>query len=405
MLADLASWVERGWIGAEEAFVLSARAIAEPSRNLGIRGTPRPGQAVDPRASLAKLVDVEVQETSGVAEALVAEKREEAEALLRAIVEARGADGAYLALVPFVTRHIYDYGHGAIFLTKGIELSRRFPAAATEVMAAVTVMLGWATADTSLPPFAATREALARVMEINIAADGAPVADRRAYEAAVLAGEREAVRATLEELSRGASPVWLLRAAARAAAERTRRFDAAWEQRLDAEIGVLDVTHAVTFAEAAIALSTARGASMRHAARLAVLAAGFVGKLRHADAAEPPAATKASGDLKEAAAARDVGRALAIVAELDAAGRREAYRELAPFMALDAAVRPIFYAHTVKMTEALSRLEAGDPEADSTYLAALVAYAVPRRPESVPRRVAAVAKKFLADGRPPEGLY
>jgi hypothetical protein len=68
-------------------------------------------------------------------------------------------------------------------------------------------------------------------------------------------------------------------------------------------------------------------------------------------------------------------------------------------------VRPIFYAHTVKMTEALRRLDEADPQADGAYLEALVAFMVPPRPEHRPRRTAAVAAQFLRDGRPPEGLY
>ena len=121
---------------------------------------------------------------------------------------------------------------------------------------------------------------------------------------------------------------------------------------------------------------------------------------------EPVKAVEATGgDLLEAAEARDVGRALAAVRGMDGPARAAAYAELAPFAALDAAVRPIFYAHTVKTTEALRRLEAGDPDADGAYLEALVAYVVPVRPESRVRRNAAVAVKFLRDGRPPEGLY
>ena len=127
-----------------------------------------------------------------------------------------------------------------------------------------------------------------------------------------------------------------------------------------------------------------------------MIAAGFTGKLRRADAAQPLAATRAEGTLVEAAAARDVGRALAIAAELDAGARRAAYRELAPFAALDAAVRPIFYAHTVKTTEALRRLDEADAEADGLYLEALLVYLVPVRPENRARRTAAVARKFLA---------
>jgi nitrite reductase/ring-hydroxylating ferredoxin subunit len=407
LLADLLSWVERGVLGGEEAFVLAARAVAEPSLHLGPRAAPRPQAAL--RASLATLSDVEVTRPARVAEALAAERRDEAEALVRAVVESRGPAGALEALLPFVSRNLLDYGHGAIFLTKALELGRRFPAAATEIAASVTTMLAWATADTSLPPFTATREAIGRASEMTLpAGQGTPLADRRAYEEAVLAGEREAVKATLDALGAGADPTLVLYAVAHAAARRVARFDSAWERRLDAEVSVLDVTHAVTFAEAAITLAkavdgTAEGS--RHAARLAVIGAGFVGKLRRADAAEPCAATRASGTLAEAAAARDVGRALALAAGMDGAARREAYREIAPFAALDAAVRPIFYAHTVKMTEALRRLEEGDAQADGTYLEALLSYVVPVRPEGRARRIAAVARKFLEDGRPPEGLY
>jgi nitrite reductase/ring-hydroxylating ferredoxin subunit len=406
LLADLASWVERGWVGPEEAFVAGARAVAEPSLHLGSRGTPSPGVAGTPLPALARLVESDEGDPARVSEALAAERRDEADALVRAVVDARGAEGAYAALMPFVSRHLYDSGHGAIFLAKALELGRRFPPAATELMAAVTAMLAWATADTALPPFTATREAIGQAAEIAIAeGKGGPLADRAGYEAEVLRGESEAVRATLAELRRGADPVALLRAAAHAAAARLRRFDAAWERRLDAEVSVLDVTHAVTFAEAAIALATTPGAIAQHGAKLAVIAAGLTGKLRRADAADPPAATRAEGTLAEAAAARDLGRALAIAAGLDESARRAAYRELAPFAAFDVAVRPIFYAHTVKVTEALRRLDEADAQADGLYLEALLVYLVPVRSESRVRRTAAVARKFLEDGRPPEGLY
>ena len=73
--------------------------------------------------------------------------------------------------------------------------------------------------------------------------------------------------------------------------------------------------------------------------------------------------------------------------------------------AFDAAVRPIFTAHAVKTLEALQRLEASDPRPDGAYLEALLSYVVPVRRELHVRRIAAVAKKFMADGRPPEGLY
>lgn len=403
VLADLCSWAERGLVAPEEAFVLAAHAVAEPNLHLGARGGPRPGVRVDPRASLGRLVETE-DELAPVAAALAAERRDEAEVRVRAITESRGPDVACDAVLSFASRHLYDYGHGIIFLAKTLELARRFPVAAVELFGAVTVQLGWATAETALPPFAATRDALAEVERAKLR-EG-PIGDRPAYERAVLEGEREAVTATLAELAAGADPVALLRAVAHAAAVRLRRYDAAWDQRLDAEVSVLDVTHAVTFAEAALALTADRPARAPIAARLAVLAAGFTGKLRRADAAHPVrAADHAAGPLLDAARSRDVARALGVVTNMDSAARRAAYAELAPFAAFEAAVRPIFYAHAVKTSEALRRLDEADPHADGAYLEALVAYLVPARPEHRPRRTAAIAMKFLKDGRPPEGLY
>ncbi|XXX79311.1 Rieske (2Fe-2S) protein [Sorangium sp. So ce134] len=422
LLSDLCGWVERGWVPAEEAFVVAAHAIGEASARLGPRGKGA-GKATA-RSPLARIVEFELDEPAKVSEALAAERRDEAEARMRELVEVRGAAGARRALLPFVAQHLYDYGHGAIFLAKALELAERFSSAADEVLAASTVQLAWATADTSLPPFAATRAALARLAELPLpgpeaaaepapsgaAASGAAAApldpaERAAFEAEVLAGERPAVEATVRWLARGAGPLALLGAIGHAAAVRLARFDPAWEQRLDAEVGVLDVTHAVTFAEAAAALG--REALPREAAQLAVLAAGFVGKLRRADAAAPPvaAARAPGGALVQAAEARDVGAALAIARELDAGGRLRAFAELAPFAALDAAVTPIFTAHAVKTLEALARLESSDPQPDGAYLEALLTYVVPLRRELRVRRIAAVAKKFMSDGRPPEGLY
>jgi nitrite reductase/ring-hydroxylating ferredoxin subunit len=400
LLADLVAWVERGVVGGEEGFVQAARAIAEPSRNLGVRGTG----TKDARASLAQTVEIDPADPARIARALVEERREEAELLVRALVETRGPEATCAALMPFVSAHLLDYGHGAIFLAKALELARRFPSAAIPLFGSLTAMLGWATADTALPPFTATRKALEELAALPLVTF-VPVAIQPGFEARVLAGEREALSATMASLREGAPPVALLRRVARAAATRIRRFDSAWEHRLDAEVSVLDVTHALTFAEAAITLSETPGTTGQQAARLTLLAAGFVGKLRRADASEPLAATQAEGSLVDAVVARDAGRALAIAATLDRPARLAAFVEIGPFAAMDAAVRPIFYAHTVKVTEALRRLAVADPDADALYLEALLVFLAPRRPETRGRRIAAVAKKFLEDGRPPEGLY
>ena len=404
VLADLCTWAERGWIPVEEAFVVGSHAVAEPSVRLGRRSLAK--QPSGPRAMLVRIADLEAGSPAHVSECLALERREDAEARIRSLVGERGPESALPALLPFLTKHIHDYGHGAIFFGKALELSRRFQPAAIELLAASTVQLAWATADTKLPPFTATRAGLARLAEIDLAEPAAHVAwDRPAFEAAVLAGESSAVDVVIARLTEGCEPKELLRAIAHAAACRLARFDPAWETRLDAAVGALDVTHAVTYAEAVITLSAR--ATRAQAAAFALLSAAFVGKLRKADATAPLVAASGDGggDLRAAVESRDLARALGCAQALDARGRIEAYARLAPFAAFDAAVRPILYAHTIKNTEALWRLEREDPEADGIYLEALLRFIVPLRAETRPRRTAAVAKKFLADGRPPEGLY
>ena len=396
VFADLTSWIARGWIGAEEAFVAAMHAVAEPSLHLPARKVVPAGAAPE-----------DALDPAGACDALLAERCDEAEARVRAIARSRGADTAK-ALVPFLARHLYDYGHGAIFTAKAAEIAARFPAIGEDVFGSLAVSLAWATAETALPPFTATRAALERLDAATLPApSGEPLdlAERASYERAILSGEAPGANATVDLLTRGADPRSLLLAAAHAAAERIARFDIAWEDRLDAEVGVLDVTHTLTFAESALVL--ADGASPRDAARLAVLTAAFTGKVKNGDRADTtdPAPRTSAPDLLSAARARDAGRAIAIAREMSPTERRAAYAELAPFAAFDAATRPIFYAHTVKNTEAFHRLEHADPFAGATYLVALLSYIVPPRRELRVRRVAHVAKKFLADGRPPEGLY
>lgn len=395
MTADAMSWASRGRVTAEEAFVLSAQAISEPSRRLRARA----------RLDIAT-IDGPL-DPSRLLDALVHERREEAEARARFIAEEQGGDAAVRALLPFVARHIYDYGHGLIYLSKARELAARFPSVRGAVFAASALELAWATADSSLPPFAATRAALARLDALGEIEPRGGAWDRAGFEAAVLEGERPGADATVDLVAGGASAVDVLRAIAHAAAVRLSRFDFAWELRKDAAVGPLDVTHTVTFAEAAIALSPL--AAPRELGRLAVLAAGFVGKVRKADRAHGDEGCDllaiAGADLKTALARRDANAAVAAVRGLDRAARARTFADVAPFCALDAAVRPIRYAHAIKNCEALARLDAGDAAGDSAYLEALVSFVAPVHVENPARRTAFVARKFLEDGRPPEGLY
>jgi len=390
-LADLVSWADLDLLERGPAFAVASTLVAEANANLGEREVP----AADPDGP---------DDPGRVVDDLREERRADAEARVRHLVRARGADATVRdALVPFVGWHLLEYGHGAIYLAKALELARRFPEAAEDVLASATVALAWSTPETSLPPWAATRRALDAVDGLDRFGDGRVRGDRAAYEEAVLASERSAAQATVEQLRDGAAPHELLMASAHAAARRLARFDDTWERRLDAQVTVLDVTHALTFAESALALSEPAGP--RVAARLAVQAAAFVGKIRRADAEQPIAPGARSASLEQALRARDPAAAVAAVDGLSRSSRSGAWPVVAPFAAFDAAVRPIRVAHTIKTTEAARRLDGADPSAGGAYLRAALAFVTPARPERLWPRRAFVATKFMEDGRPPRGLY
>ncbi|MFO0549616.1 MAG: Rieske (2Fe-2S) protein [Polyangiaceae bacterium] len=405
-LADLVSWADEGLLSAEEVLAVTGFVVTDPLRARTQRPPGEPGSEpmLDPHEAARRVPDH-----------LEREERGQAEIAVRFVVRALGADAAFEALSRFATRHVYDYGHGAIFLVKAFELSRRFPRVAESVFAAAAVNLAWATAETALPAFAATRRALTSLEASPVVASSRELdsAEREALESEVLAGEREAVRAVLEALTRGVSARNLLTAIGHAAAVRLLRFDPAWAHRVDMDTGVLDVTHLVTFTEAALVLAAAHGdRDPQLAARLAVLTAGFVGKLRRADrkdadsdALETSGQPVAADALAAAVRAREVSRARGLGRAMPEPERSRAYAALAPLAALDLATRPIFISHAVKLTEALRRLDRDDPLRSPVYLEALAGYLATPWPETRLRRTARLARQFLNDGRPPDGFY
>lgn len=363
LIAEAAPWIDRAGFAA-----LSAH-VAEPLLNAPEReaAAPKEGSPGD------------------LLEALRDERRGDAEALARHLADQPALFDE--ALLPWLSEDLTDYGHGAIYAFEARQLIARFPALAEDVAAALVVSLSWATRDSALPGWGATHRGVREAAAVG----SAPADD--AYVDEVLASERQAVEACLARLRAGVDPRDLLRLSARAAAERLRRFDPAWERRLDAPVTVLDVSHALTFTDAALALSP----SPELAARFAVQSAGFVGKLRAADG-EPPR-PRDGGTLDAALAARDLEGALGA---LETPGF---YEMLRPFALSSAFVRPIFAAHAVKTAEACRRLEAEDPEAAALHRAAAVTLSVPRRPERFFDRTAEVAERFLETGKPPPGLY
>jgi nitrite reductase/ring-hydroxylating ferredoxin subunit len=393
---DVWTWVARGWLPPEPSVVAATTLVAEPLQFLAER--PR-----------APHLPTEWNDAHLVSELLEQEDREQAEGRARYLAAEDAERTVTLALLPFVRHALYDYGHGAIYTAKALEIVRAFPRIAEEAVAALTSMLAWSTNETSLPAWTATREGVARCTMIDkVGTTPLDAVARAAFEAQVLAGEKEAVHATLESIARGADVAGLLIAIGHAAAVRLGRFDVAWCRRDDVSITFLDVTHAVTCARAMQELWALSPRAEN--VSLAVLAASFVGKLRKADDPNAPPPDAFVGDARahrivDAVRAREPARARAMVARLDRATRLEAYRALAPFAAFEAAVRPILLAHTIKVTEAMYRMEIDDPRERGAYLDALVRYLATELPERGFARTARVARKFLDDGRPPPGLY
>jgi nitrite reductase/ring-hydroxylating ferredoxin subunit len=393
---DLWTWVARGWLAPEPSLAAVTAIAGESLQFLPARARPA-------------RVPTTWEEARDVARDLENEGRPDAEGRARALGAQDGERAILEGLLPYVRKHLLDYGHGAIFAGKALELVRAFPTLSEEVAGALTSSLAWATRETSLPPWSATREGIARGAMIDrVGTTPFDPQTRAAFETQVLAGEKEAVHATLEAIARGTDVTGVLIAIGHAAAVRVGRFDLSWCRREDANIGFLDVTHLITCARAMLELWEA--APHAENVSLAVLAASFVGKLRRADdpAAPPPDAfvgERRASRLVEAVRAREPARARAMAARFDRATRLEAYRALAPFAAFEAAVRPILLVHTIKTTEALYRMEIDDPREGGAYLDALVRFLATDQPERTFARTANVAKRFLQDGRPPPGLY
>lgn len=385
-LADLGAWIERAWLDDGRALAVAATLFGESYRHLPVRELPAAVDGWD-----------------GLADDLRGERRALAEAKARAGGRGDALDELIRAeLLPFLADHLYAYGHGAIYTSKTRALGRAFPELREALAGALAVRLAWATAETSLPPWKATREGYAAVDGLTPGSEA--LGDRRRdYEASVLESESSAVAATVAALREGVGSRSLVQASAHAAAIRLARFDRAWEARADAEVTVLDVSHALTFAEAVLALLELAGP--RESARLAVQAAAFVGKLHRGDRASgEDDETPVVASLAEAFATRDP-RLVRLARDMDGDARLAAYAELAPFAASSVFVRPIFIAHAIKVSEAAYQLELGDPAADHAYLEAALALTIPRRPERAPARDAYLAVQAVRDGRPPKGLY
>ncbi len=235
---------EAGTILLEAFNLLLDEHARRPLRPLA---APAPfGRALDHRDAEAELRRlVEEQDLAG------------AEALVRgALAVGAGPAALFGWLTHAATDHFLDYGHGHIYCVKVEELLGRLGGAGAEaLLCGLTANLVNGTREDRLPymrQYAALTAGLADRLEAwaQRRGDGGRL-EVDAFLAAVLDGSLEAaLTATAAALDAGVAPDRVALALALAAAHRLWRFDDALERRDDVSEGWLDVTHALTHADA-----------------------------------------------------------------------------------------------------------------------------------------------------------
>ncbi|HEX7167115.1 MAG TPA: Rieske (2Fe-2S) protein [Acidimicrobiales bacterium] len=219
-------------------------AITEVELRRPVRPQPAPATSLphDPRSAFRAAVE--------------AEDVDRAEAMVLAAIEA-GYDGDELArwFVESVSDHHLGYGHMAIYTQKAFELVGRlgWDRAAT-VLPHLVPALVYGTREDKLPYMRPFMKALATLDLEKLAkvdADPAWRDDDRRLRDALLGHEKLApVRAVERALLDGAGVDGVLDAVVAAAAERMLRYDVRLDFDPHVEFGWLDITHAITYANA-----------------------------------------------------------------------------------------------------------------------------------------------------------
>ncbi len=226
--------------------VQAIAGVAESDRNRPVQPLPDPLDVlpIDARSAFRAAVE--------------AEQLERAQAVVRgALAAGAGPDDVRPWFTDVVSDHLLSYGHGAIYAQKAFQLLDR---------------LGWARADTVLPHLVptivyATREDslpymrpfLRGVAELDLDAlieaaripDPAWVDDGRLLAALLGPDRTGAALAAGRAILDGAGVEGVLAAVSLAVSERMLRYDTDGERDFHDDFGWLDITHGLTYANAA----------------------------------------------------------------------------------------------------------------------------------------------------------
>lgn len=257
------------------------------------------GTVLSPAESLAVIAQVAAHELHGrpprTWPLAVPSDLEDVESFLADLVEERRADavGRVLGLpgdvsaetivarwlLPWTAAKLWDRGDALSRVAGVLELLPCSRAAtARTLVAALAESLAWSVADSDLPPWRATRNALlaAAAVEAGTAA-GAPKLSGR---------EPEAIATALHALQSGVAPLHVLGAIERASIERLVRYDVSWSKRIGSTAIALDAARPLVLARSARLLMAAGHATAGQSIAWTVQGAGLVGKLSARDGAE-----------------------------------------------------------------------------------------------------------------------
>jgi len=154
-----------------------------------------------------------------------------------------------------VSRHHYDYGHGAIFTQKAFELIERSPALTELLLTELARSLVYGTREDTLPYMRKVNRAIDTVDLDALAAAPSTNATGWSGTDALVDLLLDADQCPIDELVAaardGAGIDGLLNVVSLAASHRLLRFDLELERDRGEEFGWLDITHALTYANAA----------------------------------------------------------------------------------------------------------------------------------------------------------
>lgn len=324
--------------------VQAIAGIAEVHRDRPVQPLPAPAHRLpaDAAGSFRRAVE--------------AEQLERAQSLVLGALDAGlGPADLHAWFVPLLGDHHLSYGHGAIYTQKAFQLLEAlgWDRAAT-VLPHLVPSLVWGTREDLLPYMRPFMQALAGVDLDDLAArDVDPTwSDDGTLVTALLGEDRTApLAASVVALRDGAGVDGLLAAVVDAVSRRMLRYDASGEFDLADDFGWLDITHGITYANAARWHHAGQpGPSTVRLALFCAFLAHWTGRHEWHTAVAPPVEPVDAGhDLRRALLDGDEASALAAVDRTDV---RTAGEELQRAALLDRTTAPIVHAHAVKTSRA-----------------------------------------------------